>query len=193
MEHSNYEWFIADTVEAMLPCFSGGGPYERDPKLVLVMCVSLDWTDHGYAEDGNTKIRDTKSFKKDIWVVFHRPNNYTKVLVTDQELKSFTLDKEPIQFKQYSDHDSCWRSDGFRWMFQTFVEAWDFFDKEVGIEGREIDPMVHWSVFSGKPTYWLAESITPVDPNERWTTDYIIKFKKQLSVKQAAEYMPDEN
>lgn len=185
MESNNYEWFITDTVEAMLPRFS-------DPKLVLVMCVDMHWTDHGYAEDGNTKVRDKRSFQKKWWLVFHRPNNYTKVLVTDQELSHFNLDSEPIQFKQYSDHDSCWTSDGMRWMFQTFADAWEYFDK-YGVEGREIDPMVHWLVFGGKPTYWLVDSIEPVDKEERWTTDYIVKFDKKIPITEAAyKYMPDE-
>jgi hypothetical protein len=183
MESNNYEWFISDTVEAMLPCFS-------DPKLALVMCVSLSWNDHGYDEDGNTKIREESQFKKDIWLVFNRPTNYTKVLVTDKKLNPLSLDKDPIQFKQYSDHDSCWRSDGFSWMFETFVEAWDYFDKH-GIEGRKIDPMVHWSIFRGKPTYWLVD-LKPVDREERWTTDYIVKFNKPLSLQKAVKYMPKE-
>lgn len=184
MESNNYEWFISDTVEAMLPTFS-------DPKLVLVMCVDLNWTDHGYDEDGNTKVRDTRSFQKKIWLIFHRPNNYTKVLVSDKELSHLTLNKEPIQFQQYSDHDSCWRSDGFRWMFQTFVEAWDYFD-QFGVEGRKIDPMVHWTIFGGKPTYWMVDSIKPVDREERWTTDYLVKFDKEISLQEAVKYMPEE-
>lgn len=187
MESNNYENFIADTVEAMLPCFS-------DPKLVLLMQVDFSWTDHGFDEDGNTQIREPISFKKKIWLVFQRPNNYTKVLVTDKVISPVSLNTMPIQFKQYSDHDSCWRSDGFSWMFQTFVEAWDYFDTH-GLEGRKIDPMVHWSVFGGKPSYWLVESIKPVetDREDRWTTDYIIKFDKKIPITEAAyKYMPDQ-
>jgi hypothetical protein len=185
MESNNYEWFIADTVEAMLPTFS-------DPKLVLVMCVDMSWTDYGYGEDGNTKIREQRSFKKKLWLIFHRPNNYTKVLGTTQELNHFNLNKEPINFTQFSDHDSCWRSDGFNWMFKTFTEAWDYFD-QFGVEGREIDPMVHWHVFGGKPSYWLVENIEPVDKKERWTTDYVVKFDKKIGIVEAAfKYMPDD-
>jgi len=191
MESNNYEWFIADTVEAMLPKFS-------DPKLCLVMCVDLSWTDHGYDEDGNTKIRDTRKFGKNLWVVFHRPNNYTKVLVSDKDLllrfyKSSTSTEIPeYNFKQFSDHDSCWRSDGFRWMFETFVEAWDYFD-QFDIEGRKIDPMVHWNVFGGKPSYWLIDYIEPVDHEELWTSDYVIKFKEKISLVEAAfKYMPND-
>lgn len=190
MESNNYEWFISDTVEAMLPTFS-------DPKLVLVMCVDLSWTDHGYDEDGNTKVREERKFSKKQWLIFHRPNNYTKVLGTNEDLTHFNIGfasdlKTPIKFEQFSDHDSCWRSDGFRWMFQTFVEAWDYFD-QFDIEGRKIDPMVHWSIFGGKPTYWLIESIKPIeaDSDKRWTTDYMIKFDKKISLVEAAKYMPD--
>lgn len=181
MESNNYEWFISDTVEAMLPTFS-------DPKLALVMCVDMSWTDHGYDEDGNTKVREQRNFKKKIWLVFHRPNSYTKVLGTTQELKPFELKGSLINFTQFSDHDSCWRSDGFNWMFQTFVEAWDYFN-QFGVEGRKIDPMVHWSIFGGKPSYWLVD-IKPMDKDERWTTDYIIKFDKKISLQEAVKYMP---
>lgn len=79
-----------------------------------------------------------------------------------------------------------------RWLFQSFVEAWDYFNK-FDVEGREIDPMVGWSIFGGSPTYWLVESIEPVDKKERWTTDYIIKFDKKISLQEAAyKYMPDD-
>jgi hypothetical protein len=184
MESNNYERFITDTVEAMLPTFS-------DSKLVLTMCVSLSWTDYGFAEDGNTQVRDTRKFNKDVWLVFYRPNNYTKVLMREEKLSPFELEGKSIQFKQLSDHDSCWRSDGMRWLFESFVEAWDYFDK-FEVEGREIDPMVGWDIFGGSPTYWLVESIEPVDKKERWTTDYIIKFDKKISLQKAAyKYMPD--
>lgn len=190
MESNNYESFIADTVEAMLPCFS-------DPKLILFMIVDLHWTDHGYAEDGNTKVRVESSFRKKIKLIFQRPNNYTKVFLSEDDDDGFSVymnskkAKKPIQFKQCSDHDTCWRSDGFNWMFQSFVEAWDFF-KTKNVEGREIDPMVHWSIFGGKPTYWLLDSIEPIDKEERWTTDYMIKFDKPISIQKAVNYMPKE-
>jgi hypothetical protein len=52
--------------------------------------------------------------------------------------------------------------------------------------------MVHWSIFGGKPSYWLVESIKPVDREERWTTDYVIKFNKTISLQEAVKYMPEE-
>ena len=34
-------------------------------------------------------------------------------------------------FKFYSCHDSCWRSDGMRWIFKTFCEMRDALDEEI--------------------------------------------------------------
>ena len=124
MESNNYESFITDTVEGMLPCFT-------DRNVVLTMKVRGDWIDHGYNKDGNTRVREESRFIKEVFLVFHRPSNYTKVLMidmpTNRDLDEYDWRKKnnlpcpgTFQMKQLSDHDSCWRSDGMRWVFQSF-------------------------------------------------------------------------
>jgi len=194
MESNNYEWFITQTVEAMLPRFS-------HRNLVLAMKIDARWDDHGYGPDGNTKIREGSRFHKEFFLVFHRPSNYTKVLMVEiPNERDHT--KNPyihvpcsgkINMKQLSDHDSCWRSDGMNWVFQTFVDAWNFFDdqKKEHLEGRAIDPMFHYSIFNGAPTYWLLKDYPRVlDESDRWNSDYILEFDRQIGLHEVSEYMP---
>ena len=195
MESNNYECFITNTVEAMLPRFSS-----RD--VVLTMKINVDWHDFGYdKEDGNTQVREQSQFRKEIFLVFHRPSNYTKVLMleipkrdynNEDKLKLHHLPSSgEYQMKQLSDHDSCWRSDGMRWVFQAFVDAWDYFDKEIGIEGRDVDPMFGYSIFGGGPQYWKINKLELVDPSDRWSGDYIIEFDKKIGLDEISEYMQD--
>ena len=123
MESHNYEWFITQTVEAMLPRFS-------KPNCALGMSIDLSWTDHGFDETGNKQVREERTFRKSFFLLFHRPHNYTKVLFKDITDEIMWLTKalntqEEIKLKQLSDHDSCWKSDGMRWLFETFCEAWN--------------------------------------------------------------------
>lgn len=191
MESNNYEWFMTQTVEAMLPRFS-------PQNMVLTMKVEARWDDYGFAEDGNTKIRDDSRFHKEFFLVFHRPHNYTKVLMMenpDRGNKGLSLPKAgEFQMKQLSDHDSCWRSDGFRWVFQTFVEAWDFFKEEIGIEGRNIDPSFHYSIFRGEPQLWFINKLELADPSDRWCSDYIVEFDRKIEMEDVLEiYMKHKN
>jgi hypothetical protein len=195
MESNNYESFITDAVEGMLPRFS-------DRNIVLTMKIRADWTDFGYdKDDGNTKIREESHFRKEIFLAFHRPSNYTKVLMidipTNRDLDEIDFRKKnnlpcvgTYQMKQLSDHDSCWRSDGMRWIFQSFCDAWVFFE-ENGIEGRDIHPMFSYSIFNGKPAYWLIDKMELVDPGDRWCGDYSVSFLKRISIKDISQYMQD--
>lgn len=193
MESNNYEWFMAQTVEAMLPRFS-------PQNMVLTMKIEARWDDYGYAEDGNTKVRDESIFRKIFFLAFHRPHNYTKVLMIENpdETKNGRLLPQAgtYQMKQLSDHDSCWRSDGFNWVFKTFVEAWDFFKTEIGIEGRKIDPSFHYSIFQGEPQLWFINKLEAVDveSDKRWTSDYIIEFDRKIEMRDVLEiYMKNKN
>ena len=73
MESNNYEWFITQTVESMLPTW-------HDKNICLAMKVKMEWTDHGYDETDN-KVRKTRTFRKEVLLVFHRPMNYTKLII----------------------------------------------------------------------------------------------------------------
>jgi hypothetical protein len=183
MQSNNYEWFITQTVESMLPCF-------HDRNICLGMKVKMEWTDHGYDKDGNTKIRDTHSFIKEVLLIFHRPSNYTKVLMRDiSKEQHFWIDRNEMEFEQLSDHDSCWRSDGMRWIFQTFVEAWDYFE-QFDIEGRDIEPMFHYDIFNGAPAYYHLEKMEAKDKDSRWISPFIVKIGKKIEMHEISEYMP---
>jgi len=166
------------------------------------MKIQADWHDFGYdKDDGNTQVREQSQFRKEIFLVFHRPSNYTKVLMLEipgrdynnkDELKLHHLPSSgEYQMKQLSDHDSCWRSDGMRWVFQAFVDAWDYFDKEIGIEGRDVDPMFGYSIFGGSPQYWKINKLELTDPSDRWSGDYIIGLDKKIGLDEISEYMQD--
>jgi len=189
MESNNYEWFITQTVEAMMPRFT-------HRNVVLAMKIDARWTDHGYdKEDGNTQVRNSSAFGKEIFLVFHRPTNYTKVLMFEiAKKKHVHIPCEgEITMKQLSDHDSCWQGAGMSWVFQAFVDAWQFFEDEVGIEGRDIDPMFHYSIFNGEPQYWLINSMKGTDPDNRWNDDYIVDFDRKLDMSEISDYMPHYN
>ena len=193
MESNNYEWFITQTVEAMLPRFS-------HRNLVLAMKIEARWDDHGYHPDGNTLIREPSRFRKEFFLVFHRPSNYTKVLMveipSERDHKKNPYVHVPcrgeFQLKQLSDHDSCWRSDGMRWVFQTFVEAWNFFDdkKLPHLDGRSIDPMFHYSIFGGIPQYWLIKNLIRIDKSDHYNSDFIIEFDRRLQPHEISDFMP---
>ena len=189
MESNNYEWFITQTVEAMLPRFS-------DPNIVLVMKIDASWTDHGYDKSGNEKVREETSFRKTFLLVFHRPHNYTKVLmgeisqdIMERGYRLLPCEDATIKMKLVADHDSCWKDMG-GWVFQTFMEAWDYFDKK-GIEGREIDPMFHYSIFRGQPQYWLIKKLEPIDKSDNWARDYIIELDRKIGLNEISKFMVD--
>jgi hypothetical protein len=181
MDYWNYEKFISETVEAMLP-------RGTDRNILLTMIVVMDW--EYFSKDGEHDLR----YRREFLVAFHRPSNYTKVLL--HELKK-SEDQQPpynsavVIFKQMSNHDSCWRSDGLRWIFKTINDAWDFFEKTGRFtteQTRRIDPHVGWSIFGGGPRYWLISDLKLVDPSQHMS-DYSVKFERKISLKEISQYM----
>jgi REP element-mobilizing transposase RayT len=75
-----------------------------------------------------------------------------------------------------------------RWVFQSFCDAWEFFEKN-GLEGRNIHPMWSYSIFGGLPRYWLIDKLELVDPSDRWCGDYFVRFVKKISIKEISQYM----
>jgi len=171
--YSNDERFITETVEAMLPRFS-------DQKLALVMKINLRW--NYYSENGEN---DT-SFSKTFLVVFHRPSNYTKVLLKEIDHTFYHNDNKFIDMELKSDHDSCWRSDGMRWIYQTYSEAWDYFD-ELGIDGRKLNAHVGYAI-TGSPKYYLVD--LKVD-RENHTAK--VKFENGIPLSEVHNYIPKGN
>jgi len=182
MQSNNYEMFITQTVESMLPRFS-------DRRIALGMIIDMNW-DY-FPEEGKGHKKNER-FRRQVLLIFHRPSNFTKVLykdVTGINTYKYMRSEEPIHMEQYSDHDSCWTSDGMRWMFKTFCEAWEYFD-QFEIEGRDIDPNLHYSIFSGSPAHYYIEM-------ERWDKDnyscfdFNVKIGKKIEMDQISQYMPN--
>ncbi len=183
MESNNYEWFIASTVESMLPRFSDKG-------IGLGMIIDMNWD---YYPDTNDKHQKKEKFRKQVLLLFHRPSNYTKVLhrdVTDINTFDFMQTKDPIHMTQTSDHDSCWRSDGLNWIFKTFCEAWEYFERFDGVEGRDIAPNFHYSVFCGSPTHYHIE-MEKWDKNDHYCLDYNVKIGEKIGMHEISKFMPE--
>lgn len=152
---------IGHIVEAMLPRSS-------DSKLGLYIPVQLDFSDYGYAKDGNTLEREPLHVRSIVHFLFVRPSNYTQVYVTITEQRSqrhVLNGKEPHEWQQTSNHDSCWRSDGFRPLTEEYFRLTGMFtDREVsGVKMRPID--VHGlSCIDRDPTY-VEVDIKSANPN----------------------------
>jgi hypothetical protein len=178
MQSNNYEWFITQTVESMLPRFSCH-------TIGLGMIVEMAW--NHYSEDGENE----KKFMKRWLLFFHRPHNYTKVLLKDitDDRAIGGLEGRTFDMTQVSDHDSCWRSDGMRFLFKTFCDAWKYFE-QFGIEGRDIDPSVHFSIFSGgTPTYYKVN--LEKDTDEQWgKIPYKVHVGGKIPMHEISQYMP---
>ena len=107
---------LATVVEAMLPRgTSVYAPYVRgvplDRSRGLYVCLDLRVACHqdGAIEADSKKEEARRSIV--VHLVFDRRSNYTKVwsVINDSWMKP-----EPGAFTMKSDHDSCWRTEGFR-------------------------------------------------------------------------------
>jgi len=112
----NLQNAIPAIVEAMLP---------RGTPIELALYIELDLRDSYYKEDENDINIATM-----IKFIFHRPNNYTRVLVNyefDNFSKSFTSSKNLTRYNEYSYHDSCWRNDGLVILSEHWKNINDYF------------------------------------------------------------------
>jgi hypothetical protein len=180
MESNNYSIFITEIVEAMLPRFSSR-------KLVLVMGINSFYSVY----EGDKAFNENESFL----IVFHRPSNYTKVLVKKIERKENMMLKSlekygDIDFKLLSDHDSCWTSDGMRWIFKSYIDLRDKAEN-AGFDMKTIKEHENWrftfDVFYGKPQYYTIEKMEKIDH-----FNYIIEFKNQISIKDVGSLLGEE-
>lgn len=160
----------------MLPRFT-------DRRVGLTMKLDMNWTK--YYND-----KPEVTFRKEVLLVFHRPSNYTKVLFKDVTDERKPIEMDVHKMKQLSDHDSCWRSDGMRWVFESFLEAWQFFEKH-GIEGRDIQPSFHWSIFDGKPSYHFV-TLEIENAQDRWNSDYEVVIGNKIPLGDISKYLPKE-
>jgi hypothetical protein len=144
----------------------------------------MDWT--FFNNDGE----NDKQFNRLFTVLFHRPSNYTKVLVKESDRPEYIYKNTEILMDKLSDHDSCWKSDGLRWIFKAYVDAWNYF-KKYGIEGRDINPFVCFDI-SGNPAYWKVE-LKPERQENGYIMSYNVKFIEQIKIKNVEKYFEHAN
>jgi hypothetical protein len=174
MESNNYVSFITDIVETMLPRFT-------DDKIVLAMCVNSNYS----VFEGDESFDERERYI----VAFHRPSNYTKVFLKKLDNKFF-LQKicklDEIEFDLLSDHDSCWTSDGMRWIFKSFIDMREKAINE-GFEYNTLFKSGNWrfsfDIFGGRPKYYEVEIKKGVD----WKCN--LKFKKEIPIQEIGPFL----
>jgi len=179
---------ISDIVESMLPRFS--------VNLGLHMIIKLNF--HDYGESKLEKIT-RKVWHKTyaIELIFIRFANSTKVLgrsydyLDSHKVKTLRNTSDEVILKQYSDHDSCWREDGFSEFSQCFIKAVESYENDMGIKFSN-NNVSQFNTFDicGNPTY-VEIDYECIDIKNRWTSDYKVKVNKQLTIQEAATYMPN--
>jgi hypothetical protein len=185
----NAESTIANFVESMLPTFS-------DKKLGLHMIVKFSFNDYGKENEfGIVRKAWHKTYAVEL--LFIRSSNYTRVLgrfndYSNKEFRNMKRGNNEVILKQYSDHDSCWRTDGFSEFFQCFLKAVESYENEMGLKFSNKN-ISQFNTFDmcGKPTYVEIENCECLDKNNRWTSDYKVKINRTLTIKEAANYMPE--
>lgn len=183
MDHNNYEWMIHQVVSSMLPTW-------HDKRICLVMKLDMKWS---FWPEESDKDRSECNYRKEYMLAFYRTDNYTKVflrdITDDRELFSNTLDKGGFKlFKLTCDHDSCWTSDGLNFIWKAFVNAWDYFDTKK-VNGRGIDPMIHYSLFQGSPHYREIELEKPKDRDDYHTQPWKVRFGRKIEMHEISTYM----
>jgi hypothetical protein len=147
---------LAAIVEAMLPRFSPAD---------LGLMIQLDLRADNHKTD--------ESEASLITFIIQRPHNYTKVLAkrTDFRADRWLVAGEEIEMDMASDHDSCWRSDGF----DILNKDWQ--DK-VNKIGHPKDENVHfWNSFSiWDGIKYIKFKSFKVDRDERTVKFVIEKF-----------------
>jgi hypothetical protein len=160
---------IIEMIDVMLPRFS-----DRD--IVLTFIIDFHWVHYSEKEDGQ------KKFRKRILVAIHRPSNYTKVMIKELEERNLCyLNDQEIEFDLKSDHDSCWRSDGFSFFFDTWCKADKYFEQfNLNIrKPDEVSPHHGFDMFQGTPHFWKVEMPKYIDRESRKVK---IKFLKEMKL-----------
>ena len=142
---------VASIVEAMLPRFS-------DHKLGLLISLDLAFDDYGYGKDGNTLEREPQHARRFPWLLFVRPSNYTQVFFwedIDPEVGfgNPMYDSANPTWLQTSNHDSCWRSDGFSPITDIYFKECKKFK---GLPPKDVHNFNH---FNDEPRYVVLETI----------------------------------
>ena len=166
MLNISFSQAIPSIVEAMLPRFSPDN---------IALAITLDLRDSFYHEDKEGE-ESTATICR---FLFHRPSNYTKVLV-NYDFDNFHAhvypERDLIRYKKYSDHDSCWRSDGLR----ILHTHWDNVEKHFGKHPNDISQFYSFSIF--QPISYVKlitfDSVKEDDSYNASITGYDVQYKK---------------
>ena len=155
---------LATMVETMLPRFSNN-------RIGLYMV--LDLREDCYTEDGTNE----KSAASIMRFIIHRPSNYTKVL-TKYEFNNFHEElgnngKDTHYYEKQSDHDSCWRSDGFNILFKHRQNVEKFFAEQTS----EVNEFYTFSMFDS-PGLIMFNKFEPVKQDDGYVRGYNISFER---------------
>ena len=160
----NADISIAHIVEAMLPRFS-------DRNLGLYINLQIELSDFGYGADGNTREREPMSARSEIHMLFVRPSNYTQVYALVErwndrkEMKYVLNGNNKYEWTRTSNHDSCWRSDGFRPLNNEYFHLASQFDGREK-SGKKIPPCDYskFNHINYDPEY-VEVDIQPANPD----------------------------
>jgi len=163
------EHILIDMIEFVLPRFS---PQD----VILTFTLRFEWNHYSKYDENNHK------FFKRILVAIHRPDNHTKVMIKELHPRDYNhLKDEEIQFDLKCDHDSCWKSDGFRFLFDTWLEAERYFQQfDLDIrKPNDVSSFHGFDVFKGNPKIWKVEMPRYIDREERKVK---IKFLNEMKL-----------
>lgn len=170
---------IPSLVEAILPRFT-------DAKICLA--VTLDLRDNLYSNNGRGEI----SAATIVRMLFHRPSNYTKVLV-DYKFNNFhdvvggERNKETY-YKKYSDHDSCWRSDGMHVLNEHWINVEDHF--KLHPNDSALSRFYTFSMFD--PIKYVEVDLDPVRQTDNHVIGYNVTIKRGVNINEIYKYLPKD-
>jgi len=135
MNYMDCENTVIGIVESMLPRFSGS-------KVGLTMTLSME------ASNAKKRAGSLALSYAGLQLLFVRPSNHTKVFTRMSESGRIN---PTGPFKLMSDHDSCWRSEGLREIFQAVERCCNEVNPDKAF--RYSDPSIRFNLFGGAPKY----------------------------------------
>lgn len=166
---------LPDVVETMLPTFSG--------KLALRMVFRINADYYGEGDDF-----DAPQLTDYVEMLIYRPTNYTKIFV---RIKSSSQQDYPELWTKVTDHDSCWRSDGFSAITKHQYDLVSRLAKERQIPFKEISSVIHFDLFDGKPSYVTVEECLAKDKSQDnpFPRIYSIKVGTEVPLKEIHKFL----
>jgi len=129
-------------------------------------------------------------------IIIHRPNNYTKVLVspkkgfTDLNLSPFLNGGKEEYFEKHSDHDSCWKTDGFQFLSQDYFNA----SSILRTAPKDMESYIGFGYF-GYPKYVHIKKLNPiydVEKHSSYIKGYNIKLNGVVELSAVHQYIGKE-